>query len=925
MNEELKIIINAITKDAQKNIAKVTKELEGIKGESNEAGKSVDEAMAAISKGALIAVGAITALTGAMVALSKSSDEFTKAQARVTTGFQSLGSNAEQASKTFQNLFRFMGESDTAAEAANLLAQITTNEQDLTEWTTILQGVYARFPDSIPVESLAEAANETAKVGKVTGTLADALNWVGVSEDAFNAQLATTNSYSEREALIRNTLIGLYGGSAVLYERNNQAMIRLNDSQYRLNVALSQATAYVLPLRAEFNNLAATALAVLQPAFEELSAMLIVFVRWVITAIQYVGAFFGIFSDTGASAIASVGNNLSYVSSGVYDVSSGLDDMSSGFNKAASAAAKLRKETMGFDELNVVSSQTSASTGSLGGVGGGSGVKTPKVSIPSVSGAGFNLPSFSNFTADLKEAEGKLKAILTLVSLIGAAYGVWKIAGVVTDLINCKKAVAMINNITSKYGEEAFEKAFGKSAKARLSDVEGKYNGIIAKLKTFGGFVLMAAGAMLLLWGYTDAWANGVDWGNLALMIGGAALAVTGLYLAFGQLAMSIGIVVAGIALIIIGVVDFIKNGPTLQNTILIIGGAIAIAVGLATAGLSVLLSAIIAVVAAVAAFTAAIILEEKAILSVEEAEKKLMEAKEAARQAEEALTNARLAQINALEAAEQAQQRLIEAEKAAGISGADLQEQVDNGTLAVEDMTDAQREVYKAYLDNEKKQADLAAAQEKTKGATDELTAAKKQETLASFDNRLALAKEKGSYDEYKKAVVDAFNKGELSAEEARDAIGKSMSEMSRDSQKTFMEDLPKDIKDGLDPKEYETTGQKLKKWFNGLWSNIFSKKSVSVDVNGTTHTADVPKMATGGIVTGSVIANIGEAGREAVLPLESNTGWMDTLADRIANKNGAPTKVVLKVGEKELGEAAISSINGITHQTGSLQLKLV
>ena len=35
-----------------------------------------------------------------------------------------------------------------------------------------------------------ESANETAKVGQVTGSLADALNWVGISEDAFNEKLA---------------------------------------------------------------------------------------------------------------------------------------------------------------------------------------------------------------------------------------------------------------------------------------------------------------------------------------------------------------------------------------------------------------------------------------------------------------------------------------------------------------------------------------------------------------------------------------------------------------------------------------------------------------------------------------------------------------------------------------------------------------
>lgn len=46
------------------------------------------------------------------------------------------------------------------------------------------------------------------------------------------------------------------------------------------------------------------------------------------------------------------------------------------------------------------------------------------------------------------------------------------------------------------------------------------------------------------------------------------------------------------------------------------------------------------------------------------------------------------------------------------------------------------------------------------------------------------------------------------------------------------------------------------------------------------------LPRLADGGITTGATLAEIGEAGREAVLPLEKNTGWMDALADKIADR---------------------------------------
>lgn len=91
---------------------------------------------------------------------------------------------------------------------------------------------------------------------------------------------------------------------------------------------------------------------------------------------------------------------------------------------------------------------------------------------------------------------------------------------------------------------------------------------------------------------------------------------------------------------------------------------------------------------------------------------------------------------------------------------------------------------------------------------------------------------------------------------------------------------------------------------------------------------TISIPRLATGGIVTGSTLANIGERGAEAVLPLtgSQSTAWMDMLAGKIADRSaaGAPTKVVLMLDGKELGWATINNINAITKQTGGLQLAL-
>lgn len=909
MNEELKIIIKAVADEAKKELAKVKKELEKVEEQGKDAGKSIDESMKAIGKGITVAVGAVIALTTAMAGLGKASMEYQKAQARLVSGFQSAGGSAEQAQKTYKELFGVLGDVDSATEASQSLARITTEEKALGEYTKILTGIYAKYGQGMPLETIAESIAETSASAKVTGDLARALIEAGISEDAFNASLQSLNTQAEREAFIRETLIGLYGASAEIYARNNAEIIAYNQSQDKLNNAMANVGKYITPMLSALSNLGAYLLQVLTPAFKVVSASIIVFCEWIATAVSWIASLFGI--ETNFDNMAS---SLDSVSSGFNNANNGIKGMNDGLNKGVKTAKELKKQTMGFDELNVVSKPTSSSGASAGaGLGAGAG-SLGAISIPNLDTSGM-LSGISDFDSVLEEVRGRLEAILVLVGLTGAGILAWKIIDIYTSTLSLSKV-----------------------------------------FKEIGAKALIIAGALLLVKGYSDGWVNGVDWSSLLITLAGVSAIIAGLYLQFGTLGMAIGLVAGGVALVILGVKDFISNGATLQNTILIIGGAIAVAVGLATAGISVLVSAIVACVVAIGAFVAAILLEEPAIQSVEDAQNALTEAKDRARQAEDSY-------ISAVDNAEASLKKLKEAEEKAGISGAELFEQVQNGTLDYADMTDAQKEVYKAYIDNEKKQKEL-------KESTEELNKAKKAETIASYEHQLALAKESGDYESYKDSVVKAFEEGALSAEEAKELLSKSMSEMSDDSQKTFMEDLPSDLKNGLDPHKYESTGTKIKKWFSNLWDNI--KKTFS-DIGNTVGEAissgikkainwildkavglingfisginwaigvinkipgveisklnklEVPKLATGGITNGATVAMIGERGKEAVLPLENNTGWMDSLADRIAQRNNTPSKIVLMLDGRELGWANINSINSITAQTGALQLSLV
>ena len=195
-------------------------------------------------KGTVAAIGGVaTAATGAvtgLLALESATEEYRVAQGKLNTAFEAAGYGPETASKAYSDFYKILGDTDTATEASQLLAQLAENEEDVSTWTDIAAGVFGTFGDSLPIEGLIESANETAKVGQVTGTLADALNWAGISEDKFNEKLAKCTSESERNQLIMSTLSRTYDQASAAFYRNNEALIQARENQILLDDTLSQ-------------------------------------------------------------------------------------------------------------------------------------------------------------------------------------------------------------------------------------------------------------------------------------------------------------------------------------------------------------------------------------------------------------------------------------------------------------------------------------------------------------------------------------------------------------------------------------------------------------------------------------------------------------------------------------------------------------
>lgn len=221
------------TKGISKEMVKATQQVVAFKN------KAVDSITSFAKKATTAGVAGVTALTTAFFALDNVTEEYRIAQGKLNTAYDAAGLGADNAARAYSSLYGILGDTDTATEASQLLAKIAKNEGDIETWTDIAAGAFGTFGDSLPIEGLIEASNETAKVGQVTGVLADALNWAGIMEDDFNEKLSACRSESERTQLITDTLSKTYDDAASAFYKNNDALVKSREQQVAINNAMA--------------------------------------------------------------------------------------------------------------------------------------------------------------------------------------------------------------------------------------------------------------------------------------------------------------------------------------------------------------------------------------------------------------------------------------------------------------------------------------------------------------------------------------------------------------------------------------------------------------------------------------------------------------------------------------------------------------
>lgn len=290
-------------KDVEQSLSRLGTEARDTAQDVEKLGRSGD-GVSRIGSAAKGAVGGIAALAGAAVgmvaglfSISDATQETVQNLGQLEVAFTSQGHSVETAKSVYSDFYGLLGEGDTATEAANNLARLTTNTDEMQAMTTAAAGAFAQMGDALPIENLIEGAQEAAKTGTLVGGLTDAVNWSTKSndewaaslsgnqkaqdafnqaiaagetrEDAYNAALAACSTEQERATLITQSLSMAYGEAGEQYLKVNENLIAARKAQADFEAATAEAGKAIMPLQTNLMSFAASLVNGVVPDLEQ--------------------------------------------------------------------------------------------------------------------------------------------------------------------------------------------------------------------------------------------------------------------------------------------------------------------------------------------------------------------------------------------------------------------------------------------------------------------------------------------------------------------------------------------------------------------------------------------------------------------------------------------------------------------------------
>jgi len=192
--------------------------------------KNVGALKTAVAGGAI--VGGLVAVKDAVMGIVESTEEYRKIMGTLEESSQRAGYTALETEEAYRKLYSVLGDTQTAATTVANLQAIGMEQDDLMTVVNSAIGAWATYGDSIPIDGLAEAINETIQAGQVTGVFADVLNWAGVSEDEFNTKLEEASTKGQRQNIVLQALAkqGL-AEAGKGWIAANEDIVKMNEAQ----------------------------------------------------------------------------------------------------------------------------------------------------------------------------------------------------------------------------------------------------------------------------------------------------------------------------------------------------------------------------------------------------------------------------------------------------------------------------------------------------------------------------------------------------------------------------------------------------------------------------------------------------------------------------------------------------------------------